>query len=1039
MHQVILSRLGDPRLKERLVRDLTAKPSSSWLVLLPTARLLHALRYELVQGVSPALNLLTFDELVDQAVAAKHRGRAFLGGQLREELFFHLFRGKKAILRLLGNRISRAFSRELLAVVTQLGRAGVKPEDLWDTGELGELVGDISLLYSEYLKLQDRLALADVEHKYRLGTRQLRELAWLGSVHELHIAWFFDFEAIQLDVIRELATFIPRITVHLPFGHQEPYTIVTKTLKVLEGLGFALRELPCEDEQLPEELSHLTRFLFVPGAKRITAPQVTSLAAPRVSQELALVAREIKALAAGGVLPGQIALVVPDKEHYGPELQRLFRQWQVDISLPWVSQLQEIPWVREILNLWLAASGDPKAMVRALKAAYISHFLPQDSNSHASQWLARSLGEPGDIAAWQEALENMVTWLKVRLEEQDLDYMTRESLKKRQALVGQGKVGLGALLEFLAVVGQTSVQEHCLVMEDIIRLNLERICSLAQEELARRDKLAAKVFSQALTSLKRSREIIPDEPLSPREFAELLGPWLMDTVALERLNPRAVQVLAPSECRGLTFPYVFILGLNQNLFPRAISRHWLWDRPGLKGLAEKLGQDSAHSRLAREKIFFHGCLAMAHAGLWLVRQIPGINEEAEASVFQLEVEALLAEHQTKALTPAEILPGPGQALDLESLAKRAVYQGVWGQAPDEGLPWLAGKEGYPLLYQCYLAEVERASPHTPGPWDGVVTGNAMATAYINKRFASKIWSISRLEAYIRCPFAFFARYVLQAEGEPGAPAQFDALERGTWGHWVMEKFWARHPWDSNLAQGEERLKILALEWVTLSGRDSSQRIWQERAKDLAQGLVKLVKNDLDWFAATGFKPRYSELEFGPKTNLGAVFPGKGEIGFRGKIDRVDIRETESGSQAVVFDYKTTRGTGLKDIKDGVSLQIPIYIAAVGQSSVLQAQVVGGSYLILKTGKREGGLWLKELATGVPGTSKSNSLSTLDYQEFEENLKEQLLRLHQEIARGVFSPGPAKASFCQWCEFKDCCRYDQFRFADKGRSVDDEYC
>lgn len=1039
MHQVILSRLGDSRLKERLVRDLTTKPPSSWLVLLPTARLLHDLRHELVQGVSPALNLLTFDELIDQAVAAKHRGRVALSGQLREELFFHLLQEQKAKLGLLGSRVSRAFSRELLAVVTQLGRAGVKPEDLRDTGELGELVGDISLLYSEYLKLQDRLALADVEHKYRLGAKELRDLAWLGAVQELHIAWFFDFEAIQLQVIQELAELIPAITVHLPFGHQEPHAPVSNTLKALEGLGFVLQELPYQDEQLPEELSHLISFLFVPGAKRITAPQVISLAAPRVSQELALVAREIKGLAASGVLPGQIALVVPDKEHYGPELQRLFRQWQIDISLPWVNQLQEIPWVREILNLWQAASGDPKAVVRALKAVYFSHFLPPDSNIQAGQWLARSLGEPGDIAAWQEALANLVSWLKGRLEEPDLDYMTRENLKKRQALVAQGKVGLVALLDYLASFGQAPVQSHCLLMEETITLNLERICPPAQDELARRDRLAAKVFSQALAGLKRSREILPDESLLPQEFVELLSPWLMDTVTLERLDPRAVQVLAPSECRGLTFSYVFILGLNQNLFPRAISRHWLWDRPALKGLAEKLGLDSGKSSLAREKIFFHGCLAMAQAGLWLVRQVPGVHEEAEASVFQLEVEALLAEHQAKALTPADILPGKGQALDLESLAQRAVYQGVWGQS-EEALPWLAGKEDYPLLYQRYLAEVDRASSQAPGLWDGVVTGDARATAYIHKRFASKIWSISRLETYIRCPFAFFARYVLQAEGEPGALAQFDAMERGTWGHWVMEKFWARHSWDCiDLAQGEEQLKSLALEWVTLSGRDSSQRIWQERAKDLAQGLVQLVKTDLAWFAATGFKPRYFELEFGPQTKLGAVFPGKGEIGFRGKIDRVDIRETDTGPQAVVFDYKTTRGTGLKDIKDGVSLQIPVYIAAVGQSTALGAQVVGGSYLVLKTGKREGGLWLQELATRVPGISKSNSLTCQDYQEFEENLKEQLLRLHQEIARGVFPPGPAKAAFCQWCEFRDCCRYDQFRLADKGRSVDDDYC
>lgn len=1031
MKEVVLLPLGDQShidaLLDRLGNLVAAGREREFALILPSAQLLHEYRSRLVRTASRQLNLTTFDELVAAALKASQASISGIDGCTVGEILAQVLRDRAEDLLALGRYAgSRGMARQLAYALGQLRRAKVSPLDLEAALGLSPdpILSDVLTIWQDYLDFLQVHNLADLEEQYALAAEGLTCVPWLQRVREVHVCWFFDFEPLQLDIVDKLPG-AADVTIWLPYQHLAHTQYIADTIQSLQERGFTLSSQAGSASTLADKL-------FLTPPQPCTVPKIQGLAAPRLRQELELIAREIKKLAAGGAAPEDICLVVPDQHRYLPQLRSLYREHGIELAMPLVTDLTSVPWVREVLAVWqgVASGWNKDGLLSLTGSAYITAHLPPDYDGDALSQAITSLGNLRG-KAWLTRLDQEIQRLTRQLVECQVGWLQR-NIEAPLNLYVAARSGLEAWVQgFAALERSLPPQEHCRLLQDLLADNAARIAPGASGEEGIRDMVALEKVKAAIQEYLSCCTLLQrTSPLGPGQFIEEFLPWLEQDLSLERSNPGAVRILSPAQVRGLQCKYLFFLGLNQGSFPRPVREHWLLDRvaelPGLTFSAKA-------AALAQEKIFFHTCVAAAQDRLYLSRLLPGVEQEAEASPFWRDVDVLVAGGmETETVNSSDLLPplDPGAITSSRQLRQSLVYQLARGQELSSALTtWLGGGENYLDLYTASRVERRRESPLPPDNMDGVLhhSGGILATS-----MGKAVYSISRLEQYARCPFSFFARYCLGLEPAPQDVPEYSALDRGSLLHWLLERFYSEYLDQADVqdqATVRGPLEFLVRQWLSEHGRDSTDVLWRLRAKDAVNMAQALIEVDLPWLERTGLCPVLHEASFGlPGSPVGPVRPGGGQVSFHGKIDRIDVVERDGETWAVVYDYKTSKEVTQKDIISGKSLQIPVYLAAVPalleQLGYSNVRVMGGGYYVIREAKLAGGVWHKEFTDW--SKKRLGSLAEPEFLALEATLANRAQELHQGILAGNFTPEP-DPNTCNYCDYRRCCRYDKNRF------------
>lgn len=212
--------------------------------------------------------------------------------------------------------------------------------------------------------------------------------------------------------------------------------------------------------------------------------------------------------------------------------------------------------------------------------------------------------------------------------------------------------------------------------------------------------------------------------------------------------------------------------------------------------------------------------------------------------------------------------------------------------------------------------------------------------------SNPLWSISRLEKYMKNPFAFFVEYLLQLKAKNYYKPESSGF--GTLVHKVMEisqRTWQKILEDSIDAMSRDlSLKeildqtddeLIAKYLLEAAFEDESLKLYfmpgdayVSRFKahlTALQGSIaqvrELIENDITW------EPKYSEWSFGKGDKTFALKLENGDkLYIRGFADRVDISTKEQ--QFRIIDYKTGNKTvSYPNLYYGFDLQLPVYLAA----------------------------------------------------------------------------------------------------------------
>ena len=751
----------------------------------------------------------------------------------------------------------------------------------------------------------------------------------------------------------------------------------------------------------PAPLSHLEKNLFEPAASPAHAGDVVAfLEAQNRAAEAREALRWLKAcLVRDGASLADVAVVARDVTPYRPFLEEVAAECGMPLRFASGAALRANPAIAALLNL-LALPLEPfdwapRALLDALTSPYfdwsgcdlhghrrgdLSVVAPSPSvvapfvvapSGHAID--AASAGRLYDVARagqvlagldqWREAFRYLDAHVPAEDEGPAPASYDEDELAPRRPPVGAEAGRLCQVFEAVvarvtpppratlrervtwveALIGADPTLEGESLLDDETSL---RVVARAAEsaatdtgDIAARDIAALRAFKDILRGLVLADAVLgagEDMPLSYEQFVFELVQAVENATCTVPVEGEAVLVASALEVRGLAFEAVALLGLAEGDFPQAEREDTLLRDADRAWLAEQ-GFAIEPSLQGDEATFFYQAVTRARRRLLLCRPyLADDGQPWEASPYWFAAQGLLGGAPLIHVRPTD------------PVSESASAQELIAAAPDDGLDVPA-------------AVLRTRVGAGPSPWNGDLS--ALADELGRRYGADQPWSSSRLETYARCPFYFWAAYVLELEPREAPQAGFDVLTLGSIYHAVLERLYKRVP-DGDPDRLRAGLPAVAREIYAAAPQDYGFRptaLWQHQQAELTEVLRRTLEGLIE--AAGEYVPLAQELPFGLGDRPPLILQAAGGPGLRlrGYIDRVD---RAPDGRLRIIDYKA--GSTLisaSDLAEGHRLQLPLY--ALAAQEALAAEVAGGFYWHI-TSARPSSLKLEGCDGGAAG-------------------------------------------------------------------------
>jgi ATP-dependent helicase/DNAse subunit B len=534
-----------------------------------------------------------------------------------------------------------------------------------------------------------------------------------------------------------------------------------------------------------------------------------------------------------------------------------------------------------------------------------------------------------------------------------------------------------------------------------------------------------------------------DRTLDRNHFHRLLG-TLTFAAALGRTprGPGRVRFLSAEIACGVPADHVVILGLGERSFPRLSAADPIFDEQERQSLkAAGLGLRGVSDLMPDEMLLFYGVVTRARRRL--VLSYPAVDEKGQVLLPSSFLSALLDCFEPAAVPRLQrrmLIEGfdRDDPLSPAEYRVRAARLLSAGRRLPAGLP----RDLAANLRAAALAAERRFDDDEYTPYDGLLRHPAVV-AELRQRFGGeKVISPTALETYVACPFRFLLEDVLHLEPleEPGE--EIEGSDRGlvfhralAWLHRQLKERGIVGP----AAEVDQLLRERLDEEVrNLSGHTSraAEALWQIEGRRL-QFKADRYRADWEKFVATWAelevvpRPEYLEKGFGMGTGDGEATPlviadADVEVRLGGRIDRVDVAETDAGTFFVIVDYKTGRSANYSaaSLKSFARLQLTLYALAAQRVLLAgrEARPLGLAYwLVTDTGPK----------VVLPARSPHAWFrSTDEWARVCRLLEGLVVELVRHIRAGDFPLAPRSDTCTETCPYSQVCRITQGRRVEK---------
>jgi|SRR5579875_2209277 len=795
------------------------------------------------------------------------------------------------------------------------------------------------------------------------------------------------------------------------------------------------------------ELEHLRAYLFEsspPAGPRSGALDVFS--APGEGLEAVEIARRIARLARGGRRLDEVAILLRDPQRYQPMIEEALRR----ASIPaYFSRGTPRPDAGGRAFLALLACALEKCSASRF-AEYLSlGQMPAADAEPFSGWIGADdemlPADDGAIEAGPETDESKVArapsaWEKLLVDaaviggrdrwQRRLSGLDRELELRIQALEREDD----PLREHLARKLEQLRQLESFALPLIGVLDALPAAALWKEWIEKLSNLARLALRRPEPVVALLAEFEPMGEIGPAPLEEVTEVLSERLRFLRREPPRRpygrVFVGSIEEARGCEFPFVFLPGLAEGIFPRRALEDPLLLDEFRRAIDPSLVRRDG--RVQEERTLLRIAAAAAREGL--IASYPRMDvaegRPRVPSFYALELPRAI-DGRLPELKSFEQQAREGSAARLNWPAPHAVEDAIDDAEYDLVTLRQARSARHLMEVNPHLARSLRARwKRWSEKWtnaDGLITQDQAARAALAAhRLRERPWSPSSLQQFAVCPykFALHGIFGLRPRAESAPIEQMDPLTRGALFHQVQFALLGELKKREWLPVGAARLpEALELADAVLD------RIEMRYHEDLAPAIERVWRSEIDdlrtdlrgWLRHvstqdSGWEPIHFELAFGlagdtdrdaASTPEEADLPECG-VRLRGSIDLVE-RQTAT-NKVRVTDHKTGKvpETTPHLVGGGKYLQPLLYGLAAEK---LLGQTVECGRLLYAT--HQGGYQAIEIK--------------LDHRA-RLFLTKLLANIDASIAEGFLPPAPQKDA-CKACDYRPVCGpYEELRAA-----------
>ncbi|PKK40609.1 ATP-dependent nuclease, subunit B [Clostridiaceae bacterium JG1575] len=883
------------------------------------------------------------------------------------------------------------FAHLMSQTVSELKNYAVQPEDLreaaegMDPCELQSKLLDLSLLFAAYEeKLHEHFV--DGEDQVQSAILKLGDTKLLKGC-EFFLDEFTHFSPAQLAMIGGLmkqgdVTVALTLEEGIGASHEGVFSMTRDTDRDLLALAQAaaiaidpplfLKPDPPWRFLLREDLAHLERELYhYPPRLYKKEPKALRLyRALNPYEEMEFVARDIqKKVREEGYRFQDMAILLRDLAPYEAVLQSVMNQFEIPVFLDAPRTIDDTPLSTFLSALFEIARTQFRvdAVLKYLKTRLLpltDATLDQLENyciAHGITGYRMTLDEwLWAVPDAPEGIEGMRILNEIN-EARELCIMPLVALFERMEQAATVRELATVLYDFLAKEG---VLERFQTWTE----------SFAQAESTDQLLFAARSAQDLYRSYQQTQdalmnildqmvEAMGEAPMSLEEFGNTLMVGLSE-VQISLIPATLDQVIAGdiSRVRSADVRCIYIVGGNDGVLPRTPTPQGFFtdsDRALLKDFNLSLAQDT-RTLAFYEQFYVYNAFTTASDAVTL--SYPSADAEGKALRPSVVVSRI------KKLFPALVeasAPLPGtQALQEEVSGARDAYRLLIGQMRRhrEGAfvdpKWRAiyGVFRKDPRFAKGLERAQMGLSHTHEP-------ATLTVEHMDQLYGKELQlTVSRLESYNRCPFAYFVRYGMKAKERKefvvGAP------DVGTLMHEVLDAF-------------TRRLQSEHLAWQDLSKETTwryvdelMDRILQKedhavlasgpRMQHMAGKIKRIVASSIgtirEQIVRGDFTPLYSEVTFGPKETIPPVVLELDEEHralITGRIDRVDVFSQGQEHYIRIIDYKSGKQElHLSDIVHGLQLQLLVYLDVVLRHAprILSGEAIPGAALYFRVTK-----------------------------------------------------------------------------------------
>lgn len=916
-------------------------------------------------------------------------------------------------------------------------------------------ISDLLIIYKEYENI--------INEKYLDGNDELKQLSRLldGNTYvdgaKIWIDAFDGFTPEELEIIEKLDKKAD-VTISIIWDEMDLFDLNKKTIQKLKKIANISEIIKLSDgpRYNSKELLHLEKnFLVFPYKKyeENTLDIVLTLNKNPYSEIENVACKIIDFVRDNGYRYCDMAVLTRDTENYKNIFQTIFKLYDIPYFLDDKKELYSQPIISLILSLLDIC---------------VKNFSYESVFGYLKTGLT-NIEDRNDI----DLLENYVLkwgirgsdWLKEwTLADDNLEKIniTRENviepiLKFKKELTNRKTVKeiVTALYDYLIYI---DAYNNIISKIEVLKgNNIELASQYAQG------------WNVTMNILDEMVETLGDEKVSFESFLNTLKIGISNH-KIGIIPPSKDQVIIGDieRTRSNNVKVLFIVGINDGVFPRAFSDEGFIndkERNVLLDNGIEIAKDT-QKLLVEENFNIYKAFSVPSDKLFM--SYPTSNMEG------------------KSLRPSFIIKQIKNVFPKLSEESKVIYEGIEATNKQGTFPRLLTKirefvdgngfdNHWKDVYNWYLENETDKLKNVCMALDYKNTIEYMSKQTTKKLYGENInGSVSKLEKYVSCPFSYYLKYGLRLKERE--IYRLENPDLGSFLHEVIDKF-SKYILENNIVwrdiEKEESDKIVdkVIDEV-LKGFKHNLLNSSARMKQLGLKLKRLVRRMI-WIITFHIKSGEfnvidNEAEFGKDKKyppIEILLSDGSKMVLNGKVDRIDIAETEEGNYIRIIDYKSSqKEIKLSDVYYGVQLQLITYLDAVTDGDLLPGGVL---YLelndpMIKTNKdmqkeeveeeimkqlRMKGLILANArlvkAMDKDMIKKSNVISLSEksngtysgmpvateeqLEKLRHHIKVVLKQIGEEMISGNVSNEPIKrkkSTGCDYCEYKMICQFDK---------------